>query len=384
MLAELELGVLEYLQALYEEKDLSGPQAIIGQRKAEISAAEAESFEEWLSIITNIAYLLKWRAENIEKIHWKGVGVLDPSDLQTIIDDCRRVILGFCSLRLPDFSMGPSGHHSFIGKLIARDPALGRLHIFTTNYDTLIEQALDDLRVQYFDGFSGKVRPAFDPSVYGIDVYYPGDVAEGRVRRYDKFALLSKLHGSVSWRVDEGRRELVQLHPNLAQIKDWRESTQAPTARHEKLEQIDRELGFPISILPTSEKMVQTLELPYAHLFRLFGARLAQPQSFLMVIGYGFGDAHINKLIDDAMSNPGLVMLVVDPFPGDATKQAIARYQQIGERAFLLEGAVFDTFASELMPHVRWLDDFARLRSFEKLVAESEKMTRAESGTDKA
>jgi hypothetical protein len=36
------------------------------------------------------------------------------------------------------------------------------------------------------------------------------------------------------------------------------------------------------------------------------------------------------------------------------------------------------------MPHVRWLDDFARLRSFEKLVAESEKMTRAESGTDKA
>ena len=33
-----------------------------------------------------------------------------------------------------------TGHHAFLAKLVARDPSLGRVHLFTTNYDTLIEQ----------------------------------------------------------------------------------------------------------------------------------------------------------------------------------------------------------------------------------------------------
>jgi hypothetical protein len=76
-----------------------------------------------------------------------------------------------------------SGHIPFLAKLIARDTNLGRTHLFTLNYDTLFEQAMEELGIQYFDGFSGKANSRFDPAVYGLDVYYPGDVAEGRVRR---------------------------------------------------------------------------------------------------------------------------------------------------------------------------------------------------------
>lgn len=381
LLNGLEEAVISYLRQLYNETDeengqgadggaeQSIPYKIIEAREGARSQDGAPGFEEWLSIVANTAYLLADSDGPVSAMEWNDVGRLGAADPQTVLENCRQAIMGYCALRLPGFNPEPTGHHAFVGKLIARDPALGRVNLFTTNYDTLIEQALDDLGVQYFDGFSGKVRPGFDPSVYGIDVYYPGEVAEGRVRRFDKFAFLYKLHGSISWRVDEGTNELVQLHPNLAKLEGWRASTEDVHVRHKRLKEIDSEVGLPISILPTSNKFVQTLELPYAHLFRALGGRLAQPQTFLLVIGYGFGDRHINQMIDDAMTNPELVMLVVDPAPGKAAKEALARYQSMGERAFLLDGPDFDTFAKELLPHVRWLDDFARLRKFEKAVA---------------
>lgn len=381
VLGPLEKAVLEYLSALHKKTDKGGEQdetedspgtkafKIVQQREIADLIEEGPSFEQWLSILANTAYLLDFKGGPVGTIAWKDVDQVSGKDMRTLLDDCRRVIMGLCALRLPPVTPEPTGHHALVGKLIARDPSLGRVNLFTTNYDTLIEQALDDLGIQYFDGFSGRVRPRFDPSVYSIDMYYPGEVTEGRVRRFDKFAFLYKLHGSISWRFDESSSELVQIQPDLDRLEKWRGSEEDAHVRHHRLTSIDEEIGMPISILPTSNKFVQTLELPYAHLFRAFGARLAQPQTFLLVIGYGFRDPHINRIIDDAMTNPELVMLVVDPAPGKAVKEALERYQAIGERAFLLEGPDFDMFAKNLLPHVRWLDDFARLRKFEKSVA---------------
>ena len=55
------------------------------------------------------------------------------------------------------------------------------------------------LGVQYFGGFTGRAGAFFDSSVHGIDIYYPGEVAEGRVRRFDRFLHFWKLHGSIHW-----------------------------------------------------------------------------------------------------------------------------------------------------------------------------------------
>lgn len=376
LLAELENSVLDYLTKLYKkpasgEGDTAkgGAEKIVEARSIASLVGDTPGFEEWLSIVANSAYLLENTDGPVKAMEWNDTGPVTGSDLTTVLEGCRQSIMGYCGLQLPGIGDDPTGHHAFFGKLIARDPTLGRLNIFTTNYDTLVEQALDDLGIQYFDGFSGRVRPTFDPSVYGVDVYYPGEVAEGRVRRFDKFALLYKLHGSVSWRANERGDNLVQIHPDIKKLEGWRKSEEELGERHKKLTAMEREIGLPIGILPTSNKFAQTLETPYAHLFRAFGIRLAQPQTFLLVIGYGFSDAHINQMIDDAMTNPELVMLVVDPKPGESVKKAVARYQSIGERAFLLEGPDFDQFAKDLLPHVRWLDDFARVRKFEKAVA---------------
>lgn len=105
------------------------------------------------------------------------------------------------------------------------------------------------------------------------------------------------------------------------------------------------------------------------------GKRRISPQPHPI---YGFGDRHINRIIDDAMANPGLVLLVVDPVPGDAVQTHLERYSAAGERAYLLTAATqttppafatFDNFALDLLPNVRWLDDFVALRKLEKTLS---------------
>ena len=121
--------------------------------------------------------------------------------------------------------------------------------------------------------------------------------------------------------------------------------------------------------------------MPFAHLFRLFQIRLASPQTFLLVLGYGFGDDHVTRIIETALMNPSLVMLVVEPDPYSETIERVRRYKDLGKRAFVLtpteaafseaefKYATFDDFARSIMPDVRWLDDFLRMRRCEKQIA---------------
>ncbi|ODA66595.1 hypothetical protein A7A08_02362 [Methyloligella halotolerans] len=147
-------------------------------------------------------------------------------------------------------------------------------------------------------------------------------------------------------------------------------------------------------ILPTAQKLTQTLDMPYGHLFRLFHARLNQPQTFLLVLGYGFGDDHVTRIIETALMNPSLVMLVVEPNPQSAIVERVRRYQSLGQRAFVLterlaEGedcsfkvATFADFAQKVMPDVKWLADYKRLRSFEEQIRRVENNADSESDAE--
>jgi hypothetical protein len=231
------------------------------------------------------------------------------------------------------------------------------------------------LGVQYFDGFSGRADARFDPSVYGLDVYYPGEIAEGRVRRFDKFLHFYKMHGSVHWHVSGD--ELRARHPDLMVATKYQHATEENKAS--ELQKIIAALPS-VGILPTSNKFTQTLSMPYAHLFRSFQIRLSAPQTFLLVLGYGFGDDHVTRMIETALMNPSLVMLVVEPDPDSPTIKRIQSYKDLGKRAFVLtsskeafaakkfDKATFDDFSRSIMPDVQWLDDFLRLRRFEKQI----------------
>jgi hypothetical protein len=246
--------------------------------------------------------------------------------LNWLIEQLGKAIFAECALQLSSSTeSGASStevapHLAFLAKLAARDSNLGRAHLFTLNYDTLIEQALELLGIQYFDGFTGRADARFDPSVYGLDVYYPGEIAEGRVRRFDKFLHLYKLHGSIHWHVRNG--ELRARHPDLEPFASY--SGLEAAAKADALSKLAPELSS-VGILPTANKFVQTLTMPYAHLFRSFQIRLSAPQTFLLVLGYGFGDDHITQVIETALMNPSLVMLVVEPDPASPTIERIRR-----------------------------------------------------------
>ena len=292
-------------------------------------------------------------------------------------------IFAECALSLPDTAAARLASDiapqlAFLSKLVARDSNLGRTHLFTLNYDTLFEQALELLGIQYFDGFTGRAAARFDPSVYGLDVYYPGEVAEGRVRRFDKFLHFYKLHGSIHWFEQDG--EMRARHPDLAPFTSYAAKSSADKAT--SLAAL-ADHAPSVGILPTANKFAQTLTMPYAHLFRSFQVRLGIPQTFLLVLGYGFGDDHVSRIIENALINPSLVMLVIEPNPASPVIDRIRRYKDLGKRAFVLcpteaafpaakfKYATFDDFARSVMPDVQWLNDFLRLRRFEKQIASS-------------
>lgn len=346
------------------------------------------NFEDWLTYLFNASTLSTLDHSPISSVKWhapektKGTPeevALTIDDLDTLRTYIERAIFSECALEIDpaELSGGAtnvSGHIPFLAKLVARDPNLGRTHLFTLNYDTLFEQAMEELGVQYFDGFSGRANARFDPAVYGLDIYYPGDVAEGRVRRFDKFLQFYKLHGSIHWFTGEDGVYRARHRP-LAFAKNYRGLLPA-----EKAEELDKPLFSDIGhfgILPTTQKFARTLEMPFAHLFRLFHARLNQPQTFLLVLGYGFGDNHVTRIIETALTNPSLVMLVVEPNPDSQIVKRIQRYQNLGQRAFVLTErvepggapsfnvATFADFAQNVMPDVKWLDDYKRMRGFE-------------------
>lgn len=373
-----------------EQCDLSDDaKAIIEWKKA--NGFGVGNFEDWLSFLFNANGLLEGDQTPIQSVSWKRQGAgggeitLSSDDEAKLRGYIEKAIYSECALELnrkelTGEAVESSGHIPFLAKLIARDTNLGRTHLFTLNYDTLFEQALEELGIQYFDGFSGKTTARFDPAVYGLDIYYPGDVAEGRVRRFDKFLQFYKLHGSLHWFVEDGAYRA--QHRNLSFAKDYRGGDAA--AKAEKLKSDDyKDIGS-FGILPTSQKFTQTLDMPYAHLFRLFHARLNQPQTFLLVMGYGFGDDHVTRIIETALMNPSLVMLVVEPKPDSDIVKRIAQYQNLGQRAFVLterleEGAdcsygvaTFSDFAQNVMPDVKWLEDFKRLRKFEEQIRKSQ------------
>jgi len=182
-------------------------------------------------------------------------------------------------------------HEQLLRRILLRSTTLPRAKVFTTNYDLLVERALDNLGVLYFDGFLGTINRTLRTESYHYDLYYPGETTEGRVSRVDRVLHLYKLHGSINWR----RRSA---------------STDDVIISHGTPE--DHEYGD-VMIYPSPLKATEMNGYPYAEMFRHFSAHIHQPQSVLLAIGYKFQDSHINRLIYQALSIPSFVLIVVTP-----------------------------------------------------------------------
>lgn len=168
-----------------------------------------------------------------------------------------------------------------------RGPTSDRLHLFTTNYDRLIELACDLAGLQITDRFVGSVMPRFQAVHEHVDLHYP-ERRSAIPRPVAGVVRLGKLHGSIDW-MQEGA-EIVNTR-----LRVGAESLRSSAAEGEG----------PLMIYPNSMKDVETAQYPYAPLFRDFSAAVARPQSVLFSYGYGYGDAHINRVIAEMLTIPG-------------------------------------------------------------------------------
>lgn len=228
-------------------------------------------------------------------------------------------------------------------------------NIFTTNVDMLFEVAMEELGIDFSDGFSGKIRPRFDLGDFNTLRFRMGSRYEHRFE-VPVFNLI-KIHGSASWRQQERENRKADIYFDhgltlvgeieglldaarqhlLPVLVDPKPEGQGPTIRaitdlvaeaDQSLEGLEllgtkdaaaaairalsegyNRLGI---VNPDKRKFATTvLNETYYELIRRFSNELEKENSVLFVHGFSFRDEHLRDLVlRAARTNPTLQVVV--------------------------------------------------------------------------
>ena len=209
---------------------------------------------------------------------------------------------------------------SFLMSFASRSGTRDRLHLFTTNYDRYIEAGADVAGLRLIDRFVGTLAPVFRASRLDIDLHYNPPGIRGEPRYLEGVARFTKLHGSVDWVDSDGTIRRIGIPFGApATISDL--AALAPST-------ID---ALRLMIYPNAAKDRETTYYPYVELFRDFAAAICRPNSTLLTYGYGFGDEHINRVIEDMLTIPSTHLVVISR--GDPLGRIIGLYNKLGRQA---------------------------------------------------
>jgi hypothetical protein len=184
---------------------------------------------------------------------------------------------------------------SFLLSFASRAASRDRLNLFTTDYDRLIEYGCDLVGLRPVDRFVGGLAPRFRASRLDVDMHYNPPGIRGEPRYLEGVVRLTKLHGSIDWRYENHELRRVAL----------------PFGAETDKAELAKQAYESLIIYPNPAKDVETLEYPYAELFRDFSASLCRPNSSLVTYGYGFGDDHINRVIEDMLTIPSTHLVII-------------------------------------------------------------------------
>ena len=204
-------------------------------------------------------------------------------------------------------------HYEFIEALLISQSNLERRSkttFFTTNYDTLLEDALALHKKVVCDGFSGGAV-----GFWNADKEFSNAVTDSNTYQ------LYKLHGSIDWHRDD-KLGLVRARYGTKYLSN----------------------PANIMIYPQATKYVETQKDPFASLFLGLRKTLMNgQQNTLITCGYSFGDDHINAEIESALrseSNQTTVLAFIqeDPKNGvviNKTLDAWLACPKIGSRVYV-------------------------------------------------
>lgn len=181
-----------------------------------------------------------------------------------------------------------SHHQRFVKELFKRHSDLQNrktLNFFTTNYDTLLEDALALEKKEIVDGFTGGA----------IGFWNSEEFSNSQSNKYHVY----KLHGSIDWYKDINHG-LIRSRYGTNYHSD-----------HSN-----------VLIYPQATKYVETQKDPFATLFNAFRNKLQlNSNNILAVCGYSFGDEHINTEIEGVLSqgnnNTTLIIFIKELWDGD-------------------------------------------------------------------
>jgi len=184
---------------------------------------------------------------------------------------------------------------SFLISFASRTSSRDRLHIFTTNYDRFIEYACDKAGILVLDRFIGKIEPIFRTNKLELDYHYNPPGIRGEPRYVEGVTRYTKLHGSLDWCFD--RNDVIRASLPFGADKEH------PAIPKEPFEHV--------VIYPNSSKGIETAFYPYSELFRDFSSAICRPNSIIVIYGYGFGDSHINRVLNDMLTIPSTHIAII-------------------------------------------------------------------------
>lgn len=176
-------------------------------------------------------------------------------------------------------------HIEFLRRVARRSNRKSRAKVFTTNYDKCFEEAGRQGRYVVIDGFSQTQPPTFDAVYFSYDVVRRDRDSDTSDFIPNLFHLY-KLHGSIDWEREDISGEI--------------HKTSAPKN--------------PLLIYPRSSKYELAFAQPYIEMMSALQAALREPNTGLLIVGFGFNDNHLSEPILSAIrSNLALKTVVVSP-----------------------------------------------------------------------
>lgn len=248
-------------------------------------------------VIADIGYDVSVEKENIEALLSRCEAFLQVKDnggVEAFITASKKVILDKCSEFLEAADANQlAAHRTFLHRLSRRRVRDSRLKLFTTNYDLCFETAAGRQGLVVLDGFSFTQPRHFDPRFFLYDIVRRPTTGDEVGTPLEGVFHLYKLHGSVNWsRSIDGEIEVVTK----------------PTPESACL------------IYPAKGKYQQSYVQPHLELVSQYFSVLREPNTCLIVTGFGFNDDHLSEPILAAVrTNPHLRLIIVNPSADDLT-----------------------------------------------------------------
>ncbi len=235
-------------------------------------------------------------------------------DLKPLRNNLEKIIREACKLTL-DNSNAP--HKTFLDKITARKANESRVQLFTTNYDTLFEQAAQRGGYVVIDGFSFSFPRTFSGRYFDYDIVQREQTRiKGEESFVSKVFHLYKMHGSLTW--EQNEQGMIQ---------------QVNTTE------------TPLIVYPASDKYESSYEQPYFEMMSRFQQALRRENTLLIVLGFGFRDKHIQNVILEAVNQNPSFQLVIVNYNGNGTINREELKEYFDSNAVKRNvSIVFDTF----------------------------------------